>query len=112
MLGRYDDACAAWLDLASGRGSIAVQAWVEVAKLREHRLGDLAGALDATHRAAGLAERRRRMGMGDPVVERALRVRLERLRRRLEPTGRGQAVTRSRAIATEPPPPRQSVASP
>jgi uncharacterized protein len=111
-LGRYDDACAAWLDLASGRGAVAVQAWVEVAKLREHRLGDLAGALDATHRASALGEQRRRMGLGDPVVERALRVRLERLRRRVATPGRGQAVTRSTAMATEPPPPRQSVASP
>ena len=113
-LGRFEDACSAWLELASGRGAIAVQAWIEVAKLREHRLADVPGALDAVHRAAALAERRRRTGMGDPVVEQALRARFERLRRRLEarPAPRGQAVTRSTAIATEPPPPRQSVASP
>jgi hypothetical protein len=81
-LGRHDDAVAAWLDLASGPGSIAVQSWIEVAKLREHRLADLPGALDATRRAALLAERRRRLGLGDPVVERALETRLGRLRRR------------------------------
>ena len=86
-LGRHDEAVAAWLDLAGGPGSIAVQAWIEVAKLREHRLADLAGALDAAHRAAGLAERRRRMGLGDPVVERALAARLERLRRRTAQPG-------------------------
>jgi hypothetical protein len=86
-LGRHDEAVAAWLALASGPGSIAVQAWIEVAKLREHRLADLAGALDATRRAAVLAERRRRMGLGDPLVERALATRLGRLRRRTAQPG-------------------------
>ena len=86
-LGRHDVAVAAWLGLASGPGSVAVQAWIEVAKLREHRLADLAGALDATRRAAVLAERRRRMGMGDPLVERALATRLGRLRRRTAQPG-------------------------
>jgi hypothetical protein len=113
-LRRHEDAVAAWLDLAGGRGAIAVQAWIEVAKLRAHRLGDPSGALDATRRAATLAEGRRRMGLGDPVVERALRERLERLRRRVSSARppRDQAATRSTAIATEPPPPRQSGASP
>ena len=81
-LERYEEAVAAWLDLAAGPGAVAIQAWIEVAKLREHRLRDLPGALDATGRAMAVAERRRRLGMGDPVVDRALRVRLERLRRR------------------------------
>jgi tetratricopeptide (TPR) repeat protein len=81
-LGRHEDAVTSWLGLASGPGSVAVQAWIEVAKLREHRLADLPGALDATGRAATLAERRRRMGLGDPVVERGLGTRLARLRRR------------------------------
>ena len=113
-LGRHDEAVATWLDLAAGPGAVAVQAWVEVAKLREHRLADLAGALDATNRAIALAERRRRLGMGDPVVERALAGRLDRLRRRLAArSGSGpQAATRSMAIATEPPPPRHRVARP
>ncbi|HET7473482.1 MAG TPA: ribonuclease H-like domain-containing protein [Candidatus Limnocylindrales bacterium] len=115
-LGRYDDAVTAWLDLTHGRGAIAIQAWIEVAKLREHRLGQPQGALDAALRATRLAEDRRRMGMGDPATELALRARLDRLRRRAGVDGRetpvGQAATRSRAIATEPPPPRHSVASP
>lgn len=81
-LGRHEEAVATWLDLAVGRGAIAIQAWIEVAKLREHRLGDLAGALDATERAIALAERRRRLGLGDPVVARALETRLTRLHRR------------------------------
>jgi len=81
-LGRHHEAVATWLDLATGPGAIAVQAWIEVAKLREHRLGDLAGALDAASRAIALAERRRRLGMGDPRVDHALGVRIDRLRRR------------------------------
>jgi hypothetical protein len=125
-LGRYDDAVATWLELAAGPGAIAVQAWIEVAKLREHRLADVPGALDAAGRAIALAERRRRLGMGDPVPDRALAIRLDRLRRRAalpardpgsdarRPRGAGsaQAATRSNAIATDPPPPRHNVASP
>jgi uncharacterized protein YprB with RNaseH-like and TPR domain len=86
-LGRFEEAVGSWLDLATGPGSIAVQAWIEVAKLREHRLADLLGALDATRRAASLAERRRRMGLGDPLVERALATRLGRLGRRMAQVG-------------------------
>ena len=82
-LGRHDDAVATWLDLAARPGAVAIQAWIEVAKLREHRLGDLAGALDATGRAMALTERRRRLGMGDPTVDRALDRRVARLRRRI-----------------------------
>ncbi|MEO5940752.1 MAG: ribonuclease H-like domain-containing protein [Candidatus Limnocylindrales bacterium] len=117
-LGRHHEAVATWLDLAAGPGAVAVQAWIEVAKLREHRLGDIAGALDAANRAVALAERRRRLGMADPVVDRALAARLDRLRRRatarsvLRADAGDQDPTRSTAIATDPPPPRQSVASP
>jgi hypothetical protein len=111
-LRRYDDAVGAWRELAGGRGAIAIQAWVEIAKLREHRLGDPEGALEAAERAAQIAERRRGMGLGDPATERGLRTRLDRLRRRLGTMRAGQAGTRSTAIATDPPPPRQSVASP
>lgn len=82
-MGRHDEALAVWLDLASGQGAVAVQAWVEVAKLREHRLDDLVGALDATGRAMALAERRRRLGIGDPIIDRALDARIARLRHRV-----------------------------
>jgi hypothetical protein len=93
-LGRYEDAVTSWLGLASGPGSIAVQAWIEVAKLREHRLSDLAGALDATVRASNVAERRRRIGMGDPALEHALGRRLARLRRRTAPVPAANAPAR------------------
>src|SRR6185295_9604420 len=81
-MGRYEEAVATWQDLTVGGGSVAIHAWVEVAKLWEHRLGDPGGALDAAGRAVALAERRRRLGMGDPVMERALADRVVRLRRR------------------------------
>ena len=71
-MGRFDEAVAAWHDLTGRGGAVAIQAWIEVAKLREHRLGDPAGAAEAARRAAALAERRRRLGMGDPAVERSL----------------------------------------
>jgi RNase_H superfamily len=81
-MARFEEAAATWHDLTAGGGAVAIHAWIEVAKLREHRLGDPAGALVATERAVALAERRRRSGMGDPGVERALVGRLQRLRRR------------------------------
>ncbi len=80
---RHDEAIAAWRDLTAGRGAVAIHAWVEIAKLREHRLGDLPGSLEAAHQAEVLAERRRQLGMGDPGVERILRARVERLGSRL-----------------------------
>jgi hypothetical protein len=82
-MGRYDEAVATWQDLTLGGGAVAIHAWIEVAKLREHRLGDPGGALDAAERARVLAERRRRLGMGDPAIERALAERVVRLGRRL-----------------------------
>jgi tetratricopeptide (TPR) repeat protein len=81
-LGRFDDAAAAWEGLGSGPDPLAAHAWVEVAKLREHRLGDLGGALVAARRAAALADRRRHVGFVDPAFDRALAARLLRLVRR------------------------------
>ena len=90
-LGRFEAAAEAWLALAAGIGPIAVLAWIEVAKLREHRLADLPGAFAAADRARGLAERRRRLGRIDPPLDRALARRLERLNRRLEIAGAARA---------------------
>jgi hypothetical protein len=83
-LGRFEAAVEAWEALAAGIGPIASIAWIEIAKLREHRLGDLPGALAAAARARGLAERRRRLGRVDPQLDQALVRRLERLVRRLD----------------------------
>ena len=78
-LGRFRDAEAAWLGLASARGTIGTLAWVEVAKLREHRLGDLPGALEAATAALRLAERQAWLGRPLPRLEVALGRRLARL---------------------------------
>src|SRR5262245_66497464 len=78
-LGRYRDAEAAWLGLAANRGTLGTLAWIEVAKLREHRLGDLAGALEAATAALRLAERQAWLGRPAPRLEAALGRRLARL---------------------------------
>jgi tetratricopeptide (TPR) repeat protein len=78
-LGRYRDAEAAWLGLAATRGAIGTLAWVEVAKLREHRLGDLAGAIEAANAALRLAERQAWLGRPLPRLDVALGRRLARL---------------------------------
>ena len=93
-LGRFDAATEAWEALAAGIGPLAILAWIEVAKLREHRLGDLAGATAAANRARQLADRRRHMGRIDPPLDRAIARRLERLARRLE-----AAVTRAARVS-------------
>ena len=47
-LGRWSEAAEAWQTAAAAGGGLGVIAWIEVAKLREHRLADPAGALAAT----------------------------------------------------------------
>jgi tetratricopeptide (TPR) repeat protein len=83
-LGRYADAAAVWESIGAGAGPLSAHAWIEVAKLREHRLHDLRGALVAAERAGAVIERRRRLGRFDPALDRALAGRLDRLARRLD----------------------------
>jgi tetratricopeptide (TPR) repeat protein len=78
-LGRFRDAEAAWVALASNRGALGTLAWVEVAKLREHRLGDLSGAIEAATAALRLAERQAWLGRPVSRLEEALGRRLARL---------------------------------
>ncbi len=82
-LGRYAEAADAWTGVAGGPGRTAIVAWIELAKLREHRLGDPAGALEATLRGAAAAERRRHLALPEAALEADLRHRLARLQRRL-----------------------------
>lgn len=82
-LGRFAESEAAWVGLAAGRGSIGTLAWIEVAKLREHRLGDLAGAVEAATAALRLAERQAWLGRPLVRLETALGRRLARLGARL-----------------------------
>ena len=78
-LGRFDDAAAAWAALAAMRGTIGALAWIEVAKIREHRLGDLPGALEAATAALRLAERQAWLGRPLARLESSLAHRLSRL---------------------------------
>ena len=82
-LGRHAEAEGAWLSLTAGGGTLAVLAWIEVAKAREHRLGDLEGALAAAVLAIRAIERQRALGRPLPRLEFAAARRALRLRRRL-----------------------------
>lgn len=111
-LGRARDSEAAWIELAQAGGTLAALAWIEVAKLREHRFGDPAGALTASVLAARLAERQRALGRPLPRLEAGLARRLGRLRRRL---ARAQATSAARrrtaSSAGTPASPGPSIAS-
>lgn len=82
-LGRHRDAEEAWFALASGTTRIAGLAAIELAKVREHRLRDLVGAMAAVERGWSIVERRRRLGRPEPALERDLVRRGRRLRLRL-----------------------------
>ncbi|HYX10416.1 MAG TPA: hypothetical protein VE817_00450, partial [Candidatus Acidoferrum sp.] len=82
-LGRFGDAADAWRHVAAGGGTRAVLAWIEVSKLREHRLADPAGAFEAVRAGWQLADRNRRLGRPLPHLEADLAERGRRLRRRL-----------------------------
>jgi uncharacterized protein YprB with RNaseH-like and TPR domain len=87
-LGRRVEAEGAWQAIALEGGPRAAQAWLHVAKHREHDAGDFRAALAATERARALAERGRLFGRRDRLVERDLATRVPRLRRRLAGSAR------------------------
>jgi tetratricopeptide (TPR) repeat protein len=106
-LGRFAEAAAAWEALGAGIGPFAPLAWIEVAKLREHRLGDVAGAIAAVDRAAGVIQRRRALGrLPEPRIETHLALRRSRLTGRVAAAGRrGEPAERTAAalrMATAP----------
>ena len=78
-LGRWEEAAAAWQAAAGAGGALGAIAWIEVAKLREHRLADAGGALAATRSAWRLLERSRALGRPYPRVEADLARRAARL---------------------------------
>jgi hypothetical protein len=86
-VGRVRDSEIAWIELGATGGTLGALAWVEVAKLREHRFADPAGALTAAVLAARIVERQRGLGRPLPRLEAAIAHRLQRLRARL---ARGQ----------------------
>jgi hypothetical protein len=81
-LGRYRDAEATWVGLAASRGTVGTLAWIEVAKLREHRLADLPGAIEAANAALRLVERQAWLGRPLPRLEVALGQATSEFRRR------------------------------
>jgi hypothetical protein len=86
-LGRWSEAAEAWRAAATCGGALGAIAWIEVAKIREHRLDDAAGALEATRAAWRIAERSRVLGRPLPRVEADLAGRARRLSRRLRRAG-------------------------
>jgi len=88
-LGRWNEAVEAWQAAAAAGGALGAIAWIEAAKLREHRLGDPAGALVATRAAWRLLERARTLGRPYPRVEADLSRRGARLSERLRRTPAG-----------------------
>jgi hypothetical protein len=107
-LGRHGDAEGAWLELTEVGGTLAVLAWIEVAKAREHRLHDLEGALAAVSLATRTIERQRFLGRPLPRLELAVARRGVRLRRRL---ARAQAVASPEVVGRAPRAARATTAS-
>jgi hypothetical protein len=87
-VGRHEEAEAAWLAVAERGGPPAMRGWIEVAKLREHHLGDPAGALEATLVATRLVRRQLLANRLLSRLDRDLERRATRLRHRLRrPSG-------------------------
>lgn len=82
-LGRWPEAAESWQMAAGAGGALGAIAWIEVAKLREHRLGDPRGALAATRAAWAILGRSRSLGRSYPRVEADLARRASRLRARI-----------------------------
>ena len=81
-LGRRSDAYAAWLEIALRGGPGAALAWLHVARHREHKERDIAGALAACQQAAAVCERARLWDRPMGVIEVDLERRMARLRRK------------------------------
>lgn len=86
-LGRHAEAETTWLEVADGGGMLGAMAWVEIAKIREHRRRDPEGALVATVAALRFAERSRGIGRPHSRLEAELIRRSARLRRRIAARG-------------------------
>jgi uncharacterized protein YprB with RNaseH-like and TPR domain len=81
-LSRHTEALAAWEAIARAGGRGAAGAWIEVAKIHEHRLRDPAAALDAVERAERMVQRARALGRPVDTLEADLVRRRRRLLRR------------------------------
>ncbi len=81
--GDHAAAIRSWAILMDGSGRTAIVAAIELAKLHEHHLHDLSGAMRIVSAGLAKADRRRRIGRPEPGLERDLRRRMVRLDRRL-----------------------------
>jgi hypothetical protein len=82
--GQRDAAVRSWTSLLERPGRTGIVAAIELAKLYEHQVRDLRAALRVATTGLGQADRRRRLGRPEPALERDLRRRSERIRRRLD----------------------------
>ena len=85
-------AVRSWESLLMRRDRVGIVAAIESAKLHEHHLRDLPRALELASNGLAQADRRRRIGYPEPALERDLRRRADRIRRRLagRPASRGR----------------------
>ena len=82
-MGRFNEALGAWRDVATIGGRAGTRAWIEIAKLQEHRLKDPAGALASVDRADALLARARLGGYVAVGLTGDLTKRRTRLRRKI-----------------------------
>jgi len=80
---RFDDALAGWAEVTRVGGRAGARAWIEIAKLHEHRRRDPAAALAAVDRADAMIARARLGGRIPAGLEADLAKRRARLRARL-----------------------------
>ncbi|MBM4408255.1 MAG: hypothetical protein FJ038_06600, partial [Chloroflexi bacterium] len=81
-MARHAEALAAWEAVTTMGGRAAAEAWIEIAKLHEHRLHDPSAALNAVESAGRLLLRLRMLGRPAPGLEADLARRRTRLTRR------------------------------
>lgn len=93
-LGRHGDALAAWHEVTGLGGRAGARAWIEVAKLHEHRSRDPVAALAAVDRADALVARARLSGYVPTGLAADLLKRRARLRARLTRASPGGRATR------------------
>ncbi|MBI2777142.1 MAG: ribonuclease H-like domain-containing protein [Chloroflexi bacterium] len=110
-LGRHAEAEVAWLELADAGGTLGALAWIEIAKLREHRRRDPEAALAATLAALRLVERRRFVARAEVRLERDLAARAARLRRRIARRGSTSAAAPGAGLSRNPASPSDSPAT-
>ncbi len=101
-LDRPAEAAEAWQTAAAAGGALGAIAWIEIAKLREHRLEDPAGALAATRAAWRVLDRSRGLGRPHPRLEADLARRGARLARRLRVTAGRTAGSRANVAVMAP----------